>query len=148
MAYTMDPDPDITAKAYGREFQISTKESVEICKYLRGRDVDSALNILEDVIEGHRAIPYRKHNKQVSHNKGVGPGGYPKKASQKIRDLIEEAQHNAENKGLDSDNMKILSLVAHKGSPIKGYIARAQGRSTPHNRHTTNVEVILQEEEE
>lgn len=147
MGYTMDPDPETTAKAYGKEFQISSKTSIEICNYLRGRKVDTALNILEDVIEGDRAIPYRKHNKQVSHNKGVGPGGYPKKASKKIRDLIEEARSNAENKGLDSDNMKILGLVAHKGSPIEGHRSRAYGRSTPHNRHTTNLEVILQEEE-
>ncbi len=147
MGYTMDPDPENTAKAYGKELQISPKKSYEICKMLRGRDVEKALNILDDVIDKKRAVPYRRYNKRVAHNKGVGPGGYPVKAATKIKEYIEQAQSNAEEKGLDSENMKIISLAAHRASSVKGHRPRAYGRSTPFDRKRTNLEVILQEKE-
>ena len=147
MGYTNNPDPETTAKAYGKELQISPKKSVEICNAIRNKDVDQAIEYLEDVIEGRQAVPYRKHKKQIAHNKGTGPGGYPKKAAEHIKNLLEECKANAENKGLDSDSMKIITIAAHEGSPIKGFQPRAFGRSSPHNKTTTNLEIILQEKE-
>ncbi len=148
MGYTMDPDPENTAKAYGKEIQISPKKSYEVCNLIRGKDVDEAIDILDDVIEKKRAVPYRRYNKRVAHNKGVGPGGYPVKAASKIKEFIEQAKSNAEEKGLDSENMKIIGLAAHRASPVKGNRPRAQGRSTPFDRKRTNLEIILQEKEE
>ncbi len=145
MGYTMDPDPETTAKAYGKNLQISPKTSVEVCRFVRGKDVDVAIDMLDDVVEGKRAVPYRKHKKQIAHQKGVGPGGYPKKVATQIRDLLEEAKSNAESKGLDSDDMEILSISAHQGEVIQGYQPRAFGRTTPSDRKTTNVEIILKE---
>ena len=148
MGYTMDPDPENTAKAYGKELQISPKKSYEVCNMLRGKDVEKALNILDEVIEKKRAVPYRRYNKRVAHNKGVGPGGYPVKVAAKIKEIIEQAQSNAEEKGLDSENMMIICLAAHRASPDKGYQSRAYGRSSPFDRKRTNLEVILQEKED
>ncbi|MFO8110378.1 MAG: 50S ribosomal protein L22 [Thermoplasmata archaeon] len=148
MGYTMETDPEVTSKAYGKEIHISPKKSVEVCNFLRGKDVDAALNILDEVIEKKRAVPYRRHNKQVSHNKGVGSGGYPVNVAKKIKYLIEEAQSNAEDKGLDAEDMCILSLCAHRGRVVKGYRSRAFGRSSPFNRSTTNIEVILEKKED
>lgn len=145
MGYTMDPDPETTAKAYGKNLQISPKTSVEICRFVRGKDADKAIEILEEVIEGKRAVPYRKHNKQISHQKGSGPGGYPKKAATKIRDMIEEAKSNAESKGLESESMDIMAISAHEGEVIEGYQPRAFGRTSPSDKKTTNLEVILKE---
>ncbi|MEF8873219.1 MAG: 50S ribosomal protein L22 [Candidatus Thermoplasmatota archaeon] len=148
MGYSMDPDPEITAKAYGREFQISPKESVEVCDMLRGKDVEKALNILDEVIEENKAVPYKKHNKKAAHQKGTGSGGYPKKVCGKVRSLIEECRANAENKGLDPDGLFIKHLAAHKASPVEGFRPRAFGRSSPQNTQTTNLEIILEEKEE
>lgn len=145
MGYTMDPDTETTAKAYGKNLQISPKTSVEVCRFVRGKDVDVAIDMLDEVVEGKRPVPYRKHKKQIAHQKGVGPGGYPKKAATKIRDLLNEAKSNAESKGLDSDDMEILAISAHQGEVIKGYQPRAFGRTTPSDRKTTNIEVILKE---
>ncbi len=148
MGYTMETDPETTSRAYGRELHISPKKSVEVCNMLRGRDVDAALNILEEIIEKKRAVPYRRHNKRVAHNKGVGPGGYPVNVAKEIKRLIEEAQNNAEDKGLDSEDMRILSLCAHRGQVVRGYRPRAFGRSSPSDRKTTNLEVILEKKED
>ena len=148
MGYTMDPDPETTAKAYGKEYQISPKKSVEVCDMLRGKDVDTALDMLEEVLEGDRAVPYKKHNKRIAHQKGTGSGGYPKKVCEKMYSLIEECRANAESKGLDTDNLVIKVLAAQKGSPIQGFRARAFGRSSPSETKTTSIEVILEEKEE
>jgi len=147
MGYTMDPDPEKTAKAFGSELQISPKESAEVCNMLRGKDVDKALDILDEVIAKERAVPYNKHNKRVAHQKGVGSGGYPQKVCKTMKKKIEECRSNAEDKGLDADNLKIKVLSAHKGSPIEGRRPRAMGRSTPHDTKTTNLEIILEEKE-
>ncbi|MFP4001147.1 MAG: 50S ribosomal protein L22 [Thermoplasmata archaeon] len=147
MGYTMDPDPEKTAKAYGSELQISPKESMEVCNMLRGKDVDDAIDTLEKVIAEEKPVPYRKHNKRVAHQKGVGSGGYPKKVCRKMKEKIEECRSNAEDKGLDIDNLRIKVLAAHKGSPIEGRRPRAMGRSTPHDTKTTNLEIILEEKE-
>ncbi len=148
MGYSMDPDPEVTAKAYGSEFQISPKKSVEVCNMLRGKDVNKAINILDEVIQGDRAVPYKKHNKKIAHQKGIGSGGYPEKVCEKIRSLIEECKANAESKGLDSEAMKIKHLSAYKASPIEGFQSRAFGRSSPKNTQRTNIEIILEEKEE
>ena len=147
MGYTMQVDPETSAKALGRDLPISPKKSVEVCNMVRGLDVNGAIKILEEVIQEKRAVPYKKHKKKVSHQKGIGPGGYPKKVAKYIRDLIEEAKTNAEDKALDSDNMRIVCIAAHEGEEIQRNRPRAFGRSSPFNRKTTNVEVILQEKE-
>ncbi len=148
MGYTMETDPETTSKAYGRDMHISPKKSVELCNMLRGKNVGAALNMLDEVIEKKRAVPYKRHKKSASHHKGAGPSGYPVKAAKKIKYLIEEAQSNAEDKGLDADEMHILSLCAHQGQVIKGYRSRAFGRSSPFNRKTTNIEIILEKKED
>ncbi len=147
MGYSMDPDPEKTAKAYGKELQVSPKESMEVCNMVKDKDVDEAIDTLEKVIAEEKAVPYRIHDKQVSHQKGVGSGGFPKKACRKIKSKIEECRSNAEDKGLDSENMIIKVLAANQGSPVEGRRPRAMGRSTPHDTKTTNLEVILEEKE-
>ena len=114
---------------------------------LRGKDVNKAINILDEVIQGDRAVPYKKHNKKIAHQKGIGSGGYPEKVCEKIRSLIEECKANAESKGLDPEGMDILTISAHQGEVIPGFQSRAFGRTSPADRKTTNVEVILKEKE-
>jgi large subunit ribosomal protein L22 len=38
-------------------------------------------------------------------------------------------------------------LAAHRGRITKGHMPRAQGRSTPWNQETVNLEVVLEEVE-
>jgi len=148
MGYSMDPDPETTAKAYGSELQISPKESVEVCDMVKGKEVERALEILEQVLDGDRPVPYKKHNKKVAHQKGIGSGGYPEKVCEQIHSLIEECRANAEDKGLDTENLVIKVIAAHKGSPIEGFRPRAFGRTSPSETKTTNIEVILEEKED
>ena len=148
VGYTTQTDSAKTSRAIGRDLQISPKKAREVCKMLRGKDILYALEYLDEVIDMTRAVPYTRYNRCVAHKKGIGPGGYPVKVSEAIKKILEQAQANAEYKGLDTDSMKIHTINAHRGAPIKGYISRAHGRSSPNNQDTVHLEVILESTEE
>ncbi|MFQ6013149.1 MAG: 50S ribosomal protein L22 [Thermoplasmata archaeon] len=147
MGYSLDVDEETTAKAYGRELPISPKKAREVCRALRKKPLDVAKGMLEDVMEKRRAIPYGRYNKQVAHQPGVGPGGYPLKVAQYLLRLLESAEENAEYKGLNAESMVVYHISAYRGRPVKSYRARAHGRSSPWTKEMTNVEVILKEVE-
>ena len=143
----MYADPDVTAKAIGKELPISPKFSREICGMIRGRNVHDAMRMLEEVIELKRAVPLKRFNKRVSHKPGVGPGRYPQKAAGAILQVLQSAVANAEYKGLDSEEMVISTISASIGRVQQGYMPRAHGRATQWNQQMVNIEVILEEVE-
>lgn len=141
----MEADPDTTSRAIGKEIPISPKFSREICQMIKGKQVNTALKMLEEVADLKRPVPIRRYNMGVAHKKGVGPGRFPVKAAKAISKVIESAKQNAEYKGLDADNMRVKLVAAHLGRTIAGHMPRAYGRSTPWNQQTVNIEVILEE---
>ena len=143
-----DDDKAKTAKALGRSLKISPKHAVEICNKIRGMKVERAQAYLEDVMEMKTAVPFKKHNKKVGHRRGIGgwpTGRYPVKAAKQILDIIKNAEANAEYKGLDTENLKIMHISSHKGYVIRGWTPRAFGRASPFNTPTTHVQIILGE---
>jgi large subunit ribosomal protein L22 len=145
MGYTQETDPETTSKALGIELSISPKKCREVCKELTGMKVEDAKKYLMDVAELKTPVPYTRFKMSLSPKPGVGPGRYPKKPALAILRVIESAQSNAEYKGLDADNMKIKVATASRGRIEKSFMPRAQGRSTPWNEQTTNIEIILEE---
>ena len=146
----MDIKGDNTARAIGRELPISWKDSVEICREIRGLFLEDAKELLEGVITLKRPMHMRRYSKHAPHKKGkgFGPGRYPVKAAQNILKALEGAEGNAEYKGLDPENMFIIHVAANRGITYQGWKPRARGRSAPWNSETVNVEIILQETEE
>jgi large subunit ribosomal protein L22 len=143
-----DDDKAKTAKALGRSLKISPKHAVEICNKIRGMKVEKAQAYLEDVMEMKTAVPFKKHNKKVGHRRGIGgwpTGRYPVKAAKQILDILKNAEANAEYKGLDTENLKIMHISSHKGYVIRGWTPRAFGRASPFNTPTTHVQIILGE---
>ncbi|HEX3013806.1 MAG TPA: 50S ribosomal protein L22 [Methanobacterium sp.] len=143
-----DDDKAKTAKALGRSLKISPKHAVEICNKIRGMKVEKAEAYLEDVIEMKTAVPFKRHNKKVGHRRGIGgwpTGRYPVKAAKQILDVIKNAEANAEYKGLDTENLKIMHISSHRGYIIRGWTPRAFGRASPFNTPTTHVQVVLGE---
>lgn len=141
-------DKSKTARAMGSSLKISPKHAVEICKAVRGMNVEKAKNYLNDVIGMKKAVPFKKHNKKVGHRKGLKgwpSGRYPIKAATQILKILENAEANAEYKGMDTENLKIEHISSHKGMVIRGIIPRAFGRVTPFNTPTTHVQIVLGE---
>jgi large subunit ribosomal protein L22 len=147
--YTIDADPDKTARAVGKELPISPKASLEICRFIRGKPVERARTILEGVVAGKTAIPYKRHKYQITHQKGgVGPGRFPKKAAKYILTILTSAESNAEYKGMDLESLRVLQAAAHRGRIWHQRMPRAHGRWTQKDRLMTNIEIILEKGEE
>jgi len=143
--YSMEASADITSKAWGRDLSISLKKTVEVCNHLRGMRCDVAKELLRDVLDGLRPIPFKRYDGGVGHRHYIGPGRYPRKSSEAVLRLIEEAEANAEYKGLDFESMFIKHIAANKGEVVKGNRPRARGRSTQKNSSRVNLEIILEE---
>ena len=142
-------DPENMSRVLGREMDISPKDAVEICRYIKGFYIKDAQDALEKVMEKKLAIPYKRYLDSVSHRKGkMGPGRYPVKASTAIYKLLKELEQNAEYEGFDPENMVIIHSVSHRGPRTEGMMQRAHGRSTPWVKRTAHVELIAEVIEE
>ena len=107
-----------------------------------------AKNYLLDVAEKKKVVPFRRYQKKAGHHTGlVGAfaGRYPINAAQKIHKILQGAQANAENKGLDIDRLQIIHAAAYPGMKVKRFTPRAHGRASPKNDTLTHVEIVLAE---
>lgn len=141
-------DPEKTAKASGREVRVSHKLTREVCKAIKGMMLSDARMFLRGVIEKKRPVPLRRFNKKAGHRHGldgVHAGRYPVKAARKVLDVIENAAANAENKGLDTDNLYVMHAASYPGMKIKRYMPRAHGRASPKFETLTHIEIVLAE---
>ena len=134
-----------TAIAAGRDLRISYKDTVELLNAIRGKKLEEAKRILEDVIAMRRPIPYRRFYGKVGHRRGMGPGRYPVKAAKAVLKVLENAEANAEFKGLDTSRLWVVHAAAHKGPKIRSYMPRAFGRATPWFEQLVHVEIGLEE---
>ena len=141
-------DPEKTARASGRELKVSHKAAREVCRAIKGMMLNDAKQYLRDVQAKKKAIPYTRYKKKLPHRHGLVKsfsGRYPLKACSQILNVLQSAQANAENKGLDVDRLRIIHSAAYQGMKLKRYKPRAQGRSSPKFDTTTHVEIVLDE---
>jgi len=148
VGYSMKLEGEKYARALGRDLPISRKHAIMVCRAIRGMKLDDAMKYLEDVIAKRRPVPFVRFTTSVGHKRGMGPGRYPVKAAKYILKVLENAEANAEYKGLDTDSMVIRHIAAHKGRTVKKYMPRAYGRATPWFKEHVHIEVILEEVEE
>jgi large subunit ribosomal protein L22 len=145
-----DIDNEKMAKASGRELRVSHKHAREVCRTIKGMKLDQAKVYLRQVILKKKPVPFRRFNKHVGHRHGLEKafaGRYPVKTATEILRILEGAEANAEYKGLDLDNLRIVHASAYPGMKIKRFIQRAFGRSSPRFNTLTHVELILEEME-
>ncbi len=131
------------AKALGRNLSVSTKQSIEICRALRGKKLTAAKNFLNQVLLHKKAIPIKKNGgwRDGSHKKGMKQGGYFDKATKAILTLLESAENNAQSKGLNTGNLKIIHSCAHcANGPMR------HGRHRGRQMKRTHVEIALAED--
>ena len=128
------------ARAVGVALPISFKQSVEICGFIKNKNVNDAKKLLQNVAEKKTAVPFKRFNFDLGHKKKIGPGRYPEKASKEFIKLIENAEANAQFKGLNTSNLVIAHISAHKGSKTWHY-----GRKTRRKMKRTRVEIIVEE---
>jgi large subunit ribosomal protein L22 len=140
-------DPEIHAAARGNGLNISPKAAREVCKAIKGMDLEKAKSYLERVIEMNQAVPFKRHDGKVGHRrgKGISTGRYPVKTAAAILKVIESAGNNGEAIHIDIENWRILHIATSRGTSFESRFPRARGRSTPKMRESANVEVVLEE---
>jgi large subunit ribosomal protein L22 len=138
-------DPDKTVKCAGRELKMSPKAAVEICHTIRGMKIGEAKTLLEQVIKKRLPIAFRRYKKKVAHKsmpEKTFAGRYPVKTADRILRLLRELEANAEYKGLDIENLKIVHAASHRGRKIRAYTPRAFGRASPSFETLSHVEIV------
>ena len=141
-------NPEKTAKASGRELKVSHKAAREVAKAIKGMDLAQAKSFLRDVVAMKKPVPYTRFTKKLGHKGGMqkrGVGRYPVKTADQILHVLQAAQANAENKGLDVDRLRIMHSAAYPGMKLKRYTPRAHGRASPKYDTMTHVEIVLEE---
>ena len=148
--YSVDADPDTTAKAMLRERHMSHKHSKAVARAIKGKTVEEAREYLEAVVEGERSVPFKQHNSGVGHRSdidGWDAGRYPEKVSKAFIDLLGNVVNNADQQGFDGETMEIVHVAAHKVGESPGRKPRAMGRASAWNTPQVDVELIVEEVE-
>jgi len=128
------------AIAVGKSLPISFKQSVEICNFIRNKNINDAKETLQNVMEKKIAIPFKIYDFDLGHKKKIGPGRYPYKSSKEIIRLIENVESNAQFKGLNTSNLVITHISAHKAGKAWHY-----GRKSRRKMKRTNIEICVEE---
>jgi len=129
------------AKVLGKDLSISMKHSSEICRWLRKKKLSKAKILLNKVLKKEMAVPYKRYHWNLGHKKGInGPGRYPIKACKAILGLLESAETNAQFKGMNTGNLIIVHINAHKASSPWHF-----GRQRRRKMKRAHVELIVKE---
>lgn len=135
---------DHSAKAIGRSLPISTKQSVEVCSFIRNRNLQKAKGILAEVVGKKRPVPYKRYNRSMGHKPGnMSVGRYPVNTCKHILALLESVEANAQSKGLNTANLAIVHICPQKASKQVHY-----GRQRGTIMKRTHIEVVVEEKAE
>ena len=130
-------------KVVGKNMPISPKQSYEIANFIRGKQIDAIIRLLDNVIVQKIAVPYRRYNRDICHKPGgVGPGRYPKKASEHIILLLKNLRGQAQDKGLDINKVFVIHAAMQRGAKLRHY-----GRKIGLVRKNTHFELVGREME-
>ena len=146
ISYSIDVDPDETAKAMLRERQISLKHSKALAREIKGMTAGDAVEYLEGVVAEEEVVPFRQHNSGVGHRQNIDgwdAGRFPEKAAKAFLDLLENAIGNADHQGFEGESMEIIHVAPHKVGESQGRQPRAMGRASPWNTPECDVELVL-----
>ncbi len=127
-----------TAVVHGKDLSISTKHSIALCDFVRGKKPSEALTLLEKVLAREMAVPMRgeiPHKRNMP--KGKVAGRYPINASRAFIKLVRNLIANASVKGLDVENLKISFAKADKASRPHKSTRMAFGRKRFKRTHVT-----------
>ena len=142
--FSIEPSPERTSKAMGKELHISKKHAHEIATAIKGMKLGTAREFLENVAALKQAVPYKRYTRNIPHRKGMCTGRYPQKAAKEILNVLKNAESNAIYKGLDSGTMRITHIATKTGHTYMGQFPRAQGRATPKRHETVTVEMVAE----
>ncbi|MCX6769774.1 MAG: 50S ribosomal protein L22 [Candidatus Micrarchaeota archaeon] len=132
-----------TARSRISSVNASFKDLCEVCRNVRGKDTEWALEFLGRAAEGKQAIYFARHCKQKGHRRELGgkKGGFPKKSAKFVLGVLENAHANATKLGMGMT--KIAHIIANKQDVYPRMSPK--GRRIVHNYETAFIEIVLEE---
>jgi ribosomal protein L22 len=123
------------AMVHGKDLHISTKYSVGMCKFIKRKKIEKAIEDLEKVLFNKKVIPMKG---EIAHKKGKGimSGKYPQKATKEFIRLLKSLLANSNVNGLDNP---IISEA------IPNMASRPMGRFGSVQRKRTHVKIVAKE---
>lgn len=131
---------DKTARAAASNLPISRKAGYEIANAIRGKKTSAVIAYLEKVVGGSQPVPYKRFNDNVGHKPGMAAGRYPIKAAKHILYVVNGAVKNAQDKGLNADQLVLIHISVQQGEGQWRY-----GRQRRRQMKAAHVEVMVQE---
>jgi len=116
---------------------ISTKKAAAMCRFIKGKTIESSQFYLEQVILRRKSIPMKG---EIPHRKGrIMSGGFPKNAAKQFIILLKSLAGNSIVNGID--NPIIVEAIANIAS-------RPYAKFGRWRRKRTHVKLIAKEKEE
>jgi ribosomal protein L22 len=110
---------------------ISTKKAADICRFIKGKTIETAMKELELVNKMKKAVPMKG---EIPHRKGkIMSGGFPKNASRQFIILLKSLAGNSNVNGIDDP--VVVEAIANIAS-------RPYGRFGRWRRKRTHVKLV------
>lgn len=145
-----EPKPTVTnprtARARITGVNASYKDLSNVCRNVRRKATDDAIEFLQLAAEKKKAIWYGRHSTGKGHRKELGGkiGGFPIKSVKIVLGVIENALANANRLGLGQT--RVAHILANKQDTFPRMSPK--GRRIRHDYETAIVEVVLEESQE
>jgi len=153
-AYSKTPENSAkSCKARGSDLRVHFKNTRETAKAIKGLALSKARRFLEDVVSHKQAVPFRRYHGGVSRtaqakqHKLCTQARWPKKSAEFILGLLENAESNAEVKGLDTETLHVSHIQVNRAQQGRRRTYRAHGRINPSMSNPCHIELILTEKE-
>ena len=119
----------------GISLPISTKYSIAICRFIKGKIIEDAISDLNQVLKKKKAVPVKG---EIPHRKGKGmmSGRFPKNGAEHFIRLLKNLEANSNVNEID--NPVIVEASANLAS-------RPYGRFGSIKRKRTHVKIIAKE---
>ncbi len=105
---------------------ISTKKSVGVCKFIKGKKISEAIQDLEQVSKGKKAVPLKG---EIPHRKGkIMSGRFPKKAAGEFITVLKGLAGNSIVNGIEDPI--IVEAIANMASRPYGRFGATQKKRT------------------
>lgn len=129
------------AKAIGNDLRVSWKEVTEIGRFVDGDSVEKAKGKLEKVIEKELEVPFTKFKSGAGHKPGNNQEArYPVGSAEEVLRILENAENNAENEGLNNSQLEIQKFITNQGRELRTP-KRHRGRSIK----TAHIKIVVGE---
>ncbi len=114
------------ATVNGRNLSCGLKHAAAICNMIRGKNIDDAITMLEEVVKYKRAVPMRG---EIPHRHGMMSGRYPIKACGIYIKLLKSLKSNAIQHELELEKFKIFAMPNVASRPYRKFGAGRFKRS-------------------